>query len=249
MLCSTYLIPAISFCLYRTCQKCSYMGFLDTPALSVFCPDCNKMYCTNCHRPEHGKKTCEQVKADEDRAKDPVHMAHEKMSAAVTRRCPKCLVAFVKHDGCNKMTCSVNGCNTKSCYLCGVQVPGYSHFCQHARPNKATPCRCGKPCELFTSTKAMVERDRMLRQQAGRKVLEEAGMDPGEINAILASPPKKKLAAKKKARPVPPVVPMAPLPIDEPAQNNNNNDDVAQNDNDDDVWNDEDDHRCGCIIL
>ena len=51
---------------------------------------------------------------------------------------------------------------------------------------------------------------------------------------------------------------MAPLPVDEPAQNNNNGDgvgeggrdDIAQNDNNDDVWNDEEDgRRCGCIIL
>ena len=119
-------------------------------------------------------------------------MAHEKMSEAVTRRCPKCLTPFIKHDGCNKMTCRVKDCKTLSCYICGLEVQDYSHFCNHKHPNENVPCRCGKTCELFTSTEQMDRRDRIARGEAGRKVLQEAGFSPDRINDILQSPDAKK---------------------------------------------------------
>jgi len=44
------------------------------------------------------------------------------MSEAVIRKCPKCSMAFVKQDGCNKMTCR---CRTTQCYLCRATNIGY----------------------------------------------------------------------------------------------------------------------------
>ena len=183
------------------------MGFLDAPCATVDCPGCNETYCTKCKRVSHGKKTCQQVKAEEDILKNPVHLAHEKMSQATIRRCPSCLTSYSKLDGCNKIRCKAPGCNTLSCYLCEVQIQDYSHFCNHTRTSK-NPCPCGKPCELWTSTDKMHRRDREARRKAGRKVLEDAGMAPDKIEQVLASPPAKK--APPRVAPVQPVSPQAP---------------------------------------
>ena len=169
-----------------------------------------------CHRVSHGEKTCEEVKAEEEILKNPVHRAHEKMSAATIRRCPTCLVCYSKLDGCNKMTCRSPGCNTLSCYLCQEKIEGYSHFCNHKRTSKK-PCPCGKLCELWTSTDEMIRLDREARRKAGRDVLEAAGMAPEKIELVLASPPGKKKAAP---RGVPqPASPAAAVPVLNPRQN------------------------------
>ena len=134
------------------------------------------------------------------RLKDPKHRAHEAMSQATKRFCPNCTQEYIKGDGCNKITC--NKCNQLSCYLCGEKVNDYSHFCNHKLPLGVTQCPCGKACGLFTSTKAMEEIDRAKRQEAGRKVLVEAGItDEEEIVSILASPTKKKSSASNTAAP------------------------------------------------
>ena len=134
------------------------------------------------------------------RLNDPKHRAHEAMSQATKRFCPNCTQEYIKGDGCNKITC--NKCNQLSCYLCGEKVNDYSHFCNHKLPLGVTQCPCGKACGLFTSTKAMEEIDRAKRQEAGRKVLVEAGItDEEEIVSILASPTKKKSSASNTAAP------------------------------------------------
>ncbi|KAL3912974.1 MAG: hypothetical protein SGILL_006675, partial [Bacillariaceae sp.] len=182
-----------------TCKKCNSFGVLEDDTIKiVYCQQCNTNYCRMCHRVAHMRKTCEEIQAEEDRAKDPVNKAHEAMSKAVTRHCPKCLTPFVKHDGCNKMTCNVVGCGKKSCYLCGVEVQDYEHFCNHKLRGKNIPCPCGKPCRLFTSTEEMIERDRKARQEAGRKVLEADGLNEERIRDILQSPDAKKKAESEK---------------------------------------------------
>lgn len=180
-----------------------------------------RRYCTMCHRVSHGQKTCEEVKAEEGILKNPVHRAHEKMSAATIRRCPTCFVNYSKLDGCNKMTCKSPGCNTLSCYLCQVKIEGYSHFCSHKRTSEK-PCPCGKTCELWTSTDKMIRLDREARRKAGRDVLEAAGFRPDKIELVLASPPGKKKAAPRVVPPAAPpaaVAPAAPAVAVAPALN------------------------------
>jgi hypothetical protein len=46
-------------------------------------------------------------------------LVEEAISAAKIRKCPNCKKAFIKSDGCNKITC---GCGTKSCYIWYVVV-------------------------------------------------------------------------------------------------------------------------------
>lgn len=66
------------------------------------------------------------------------------MSAAMIRKCNKCQTPFIKEEGCNKMTCTRNGCHNIQCYVCSKSC-GYDHF------NDAS--RGGKPgnCPLFES--------------------------------------------------------------------------------------------------
>ena len=176
--------------LLRICPTCAYMGFVERQYKIMTCPECEVTYCTSCNQVEHPKKTCDDAQRERKRLNDPVFRAHEIMSTAVKRRCPKCAVEFIKSDGCNKMRCK---CGTLSCYLCGLKIKDYSHFCAHTGA-----CKCKKNrCKLWTSTQAMEERDRMARQEAGRKELQAAGMPEDEIQRILASPPIKKKATSR----------------------------------------------------
>lgn len=69
-------------------------------------------------------------------------------TAAVKRTCPRCMLSFVKSSGCNKLVCN---CGYTMCYICRQEITskeGYSHFCQHFRPNGG---RCGEceRCDLY----------------------------------------------------------------------------------------------------
>jgi len=200
----------------RTCPTCAYIGFIERNFPWILCPECDTQYCTACNDVYHHGKTCEDVRREKERLKDPRHMAHEAMSKACKRFCPHCDQEYIKGDGCNKITCSKPDCKKLSCYLCGDKIDGYSHFCNHKLPPGKTTCTCGKPCRLFTSTGDMEQLDRKKRQEAGLKVLAEAGIkDEKKIRTILASPPKGNLQKKKAAIPVQPAVerpqPVAPI--------------------------------------
>jgi TRIAD3 protein (E3 ubiquitin-protein ligase RNF216) len=147
-----------------------------------------------CNEKDHPNISCQEVAKEKARLANPTHRAHEAMTKAVTRLCPTCSKEYVKHDGCNKMTCT---CKTKSCYLCGVKVDSYDHFCRHKKIGQLA-CHCGKTCELFTSTERMEAWDRKARYKAGKKVLKETGMDKKEIRRFLKRPEKKKAPPKKK---------------------------------------------------
>jgi len=190
-----------------TCPECAHIGFTDGNFPWIHCPECDIKYCTGCNEIFHKNQTCLDVRRAKERLKDPKHRAHEAMSQACKRFCPHCKQEYMKGDGCNKITCK---CKKLSCYLCGEKVPGYSHFC--GCRNK---CSCGKKCRLFTSTQSMESVDQRKRQEAGRKVLVEAGItDEKNILSILASPPKKKQAA---AAPKPHDIPVPHQPAGAPA--------------------------------
>jgi len=197
----------------RTCPTCAYIGFIERNFPWILCPECDTQYCTACNDVYHHGRTCEDVRREKERLKDPRHMAHEAMSKACKRFCPHCNQEYIKDDGCNKITCSKPDCKKLSCYLCGDKIDGYSHFCNHKLPAGKTTCTCGKPCRLFTSTGDMEKMDRAKRQEAGRKVLADAGIDDEEkIRTILASPPKGNVLKKKAAIPAQPAV-ARPQPV------------------------------------
>jgi hypothetical protein len=53
------------------------------------------------------------------------HAVEEAMTEALISKCNRCRRAFLKDEGCNKMTCS---CGNKQCYVCGKDVKDYDHF-------------------------------------------------------------------------------------------------------------------------
>jgi len=147
------------------------------------------MYCTQCCQVAHKSKTCKE--AEQDRTSDIFRRAEEAMTKATVRRCPnpKCQKEFQKLDGCNKMTCT---CKTLSCYLCEMDITtiGYTHFCAKM------DCQCEK-CHLWGKFE---ETDKVNRRMAGRKVLEDAGIDSEEIDRFLTSPQEKKRSTKTQPR-------------------------------------------------
>jgi hypothetical protein len=135
--------------------------------------------------------------------KSPEHRAHEAMSRAVKRVCPHCDQEYVKGDGCNAIRCK---CGKLSCYLCGQKIENHSHFGRDK-------------CEMFTRKKPMAAMNEKKRQEAGRKVLAEAGItDEEKILAILASPPKGNLGQKKAAIPAQLTLPAETLVVARPRQ-------------------------------
>ncbi|CAD0086523.1 unnamed protein product, partial [Aureobasidium vineae] len=98
-------------------------------------PTCNITSCRKCKEKTHIPDSCEenQRKRDKDNALSHRHRIEEARSKALIRNCNKCNQAFIKSDGCNKITCS--HCGNLQCYLCGVDVTAnYAHF--HAADSK-----------------------------------------------------------------------------------------------------------------
>ncbi|KAG9655159.1 hypothetical protein KCU64_g6732, partial [Aureobasidium melanogenum] len=92
-------------------------------------PTCNITSCRKCKEETHIPDSCEenQRKRDKESALSHRHRIEEARSKALIRNCNKCKQAFIKSDGCNKMTCSQ--CGNLQCYLCGVDVTAnYAHF-------------------------------------------------------------------------------------------------------------------------
>ncbi|KAH0371685.1 hypothetical protein KCU65_g1792, partial [Aureobasidium melanogenum] len=92
-------------------------------------PACSITSCRKCKEKTHIPDSCEenQRKRDKESALSHRHRIEEARSKALIRNCNKCKQAFIKSDGCNKMTCSQ--CGNLQCYLCGVNVTAnYAHF-------------------------------------------------------------------------------------------------------------------------
>ncbi len=97
----------------ESCPYCPFAMVIENPDEKLFrClnPDCNKVTCRNCKRPDHIPKRCDEVA--EAFKLDKHHAIEEAMSAALMRRCPKCTKPYLKEFGCNKIT--VGYCETVS---------------------------------------------------------------------------------------------------------------------------------------
>jgi hypothetical protein len=74
-----------------TCPAgCGYMGFSDAEYPCIECPTCAKQYCTSCNEEVHIGKTCDDVRMEIQRLKDPKQRAQEAMREACKRCCPHC---------------------------------------------------------------------------------------------------------------------------------------------------------------
>ncbi|KJA18481.1 hypothetical protein HYPSUDRAFT_144920, partial [Hypholoma sublateritium FD-334 SS-4] len=111
---------------------------------------CGVISCRKCKKSDHAPKTCDEAEADKHL--DGRHTIEEAMTAALMRNCPKCKKAFIKDEGCNKMTCPT--CRTLSCYVCRAVITGYEHFdqvrglpihLQHSLSASRPPSLCRPP--------------------------------------------------------------------------------------------------------
>ncbi|KAF6759266.1 hypothetical protein DFP72DRAFT_1102545 [Ephemerocybe angulata] len=99
---------------------------------------CGVVSCRLCGKKEHVPKTCKEM--EDDRHLDGRIAIEEAMTKALMRSCPKCGKAFIKTDGCNKMTCPQ--CQTLSCYICKQEIKGYDHFHTGGRRKLGGPSKC-----------------------------------------------------------------------------------------------------------
>ncbi|KAF8879405.1 hypothetical protein BD779DRAFT_1156124 [Infundibulicybe gibba] len=104
---------------------------------------CGVVSCRGCKKLDHVPKSC--TEAEEDKHLDGRHAIEEAMTRALMRNCPKCQKAFIKEQGCNKMTCP--SCRTLSCYICRQIIKGYDHFNQN--PHAPTSSRGANKCLLW----------------------------------------------------------------------------------------------------
>ncbi|KAF7903202.1 uncharacterized protein EAF01_006251 [Botrytis porri] len=100
-------------------------------------PDCEKVSCRLCKLESHIPMTCEEnTRANGLSIRRQIE---EAMSAAMIRTCNKCGTPFVKEEGCNKMTCTRNGCYNVQCYVCSKSC-NYDHFNDVRRGGKDGNC-------------------------------------------------------------------------------------------------------------
>lgn len=96
--------------------------------------DCERVSCRLCKLDSHIPKSCEEFAKENGLSIR--RQIEEAMSEALIRKCNKCGTPFVKEEGCNKMTCTRNGCMNIQCYVCSKSC-GYDHFNDPGRGGKA----------------------------------------------------------------------------------------------------------------
>lgn len=127
--------------------------------------DCGKVSCRLCKAETHIPKSCEEYARENGLSIR--RQIEEAMTAALIRTCNKCGTPFVKELGCNKMTCTRNGCYNVQCYVCSKSC-SYDHFNDTNRGGK------DGNCPLFESVEERHEEEvRKAEFEAIRKVREE----------------------------------------------------------------------------
>ena len=111
-------------------------------------PDCEIISCRLCKLESHIPKTCEEHAKDNGLSIR--RQIEEAMSAALIRRCNKCITPFVKEEGCNKMMCTRNGCGNIQCYVCSKSCD-YAHFNDKSRGGRDGQCPSVFHTSLLTS--------------------------------------------------------------------------------------------------
>ncbi|KAI1722365.1 cutC family domain-containing protein [Ditylenchus destructor] len=142
------------------CTKCGIAMEMEVPR------EVNKVFkCLSC---SHAYCSCKEAEA---KAKDKENTRHQleiRLNEAIIRKCPRCNLAFVKSEKCNKMTCR---CGLTMCYICRKTGIDYDHFCNHARdprfPGKCDHCKEPK-CLLWEDYTKYDE-------NAKKEILKEAG--------------------------------------------------------------------------
>jgi TRIAD3 protein (E3 ubiquitin-protein ligase RNF216) len=163
-------------------------------------PDCERISCRLCKLESHIPKSC--VENAKDNGLSIRRQIEEAMSEALIRKCNKCGTPFVKEEGCNKMTCTRNGCFNVQCYICSKSC-NYDHF--------NDPQRGGKlgNCPLFESTQQRHDDD---VRKAEKDALEKIGAEHPEyseedlkiqVSEAVLKDDERRRANDPRARPVP----------------------------------------------
>ncbi|RXW21484.1 hypothetical protein EST38_g4390 [Candolleomyces aberdarensis] len=123
---------------------------------------CGVTSCRSCKKKDHRPYPCEQ---------DRRLTIEESMTKALLRNCPSCPNAFIKEDGCNKMTCP--GCGTTSCYVCRKRINnGYNHFYNNHRRGIAANGRCplwdAKPLQELHTQEVQAAYERIIIAEQGQ---------------------------------------------------------------------------------
>ncbi|CAL3962936.1 unnamed protein product [Diplocarpon coronariae] len=114
-----------------------YPPIEDNSEFTCQAPDCERVSCRRCRLDSHTPKSCAEYAKDNGLSVR--RQVEEAMSAAMIRKCNKCDTPFVKEEGCNKMTCTSNGCRNIQCYVCHKSCD-YSHFNDQNRGGKVGNC-------------------------------------------------------------------------------------------------------------
>ncbi|KAH8696640.1 hypothetical protein BGW36DRAFT_189411 [Talaromyces proteolyticus] len=114
------------------CPFCDYIAICpsvdENKEFNCENPDCEKVSCRLCRHETHIPQTCDEAK--KERGVPERRVVEEAMTQALIRTCPKCKVAIIKEDGCNKIQCR---CGTLICDVCKEDITkvGYNHFAPH----------------------------------------------------------------------------------------------------------------------
>ncbi|KAJ7097846.1 hypothetical protein B0H15DRAFT_773241 [Mycena belliarum] len=154
------------------CPFCEYKCVIENEQEKLFrCGNeeggCGAVSCRQCKQLDHLPKSCKEM--EEDKTLDGRHTIEEAMTRALMRNCPQCQKAFIKEQGCNKMTCP--NCLALSCYICRKLITGYEHFAQQpGQPLVASSSKAGAKCPLWD---AVEQRHAEEVTEAAKKALEE----------------------------------------------------------------------------
>ncbi|KAJ6623544.1 hypothetical protein B0H10DRAFT_1786528 [Mycena sp. CBHHK59/15] len=169
------------------CPFCEYKCVIENEQEKLFtCRNeeggCAVVSCRQCKKLDHLPKSCKEM--EEDKHLDGRHTIEEAMTRALMRNCPKCQKAFIKEQGCNKMTCP--NCMSLSCYICRKLITGYEHFAQQPGHPALASTSKGK-CVLWDA----VEQRHADEAKAAKKALKEykrANPDVDEANLKVELP-------------------------------------------------------------
>ncbi|KAL9112956.1 MAG: hypothetical protein Q9227_002821 [Pyrenula ochraceoflavens] len=120
-----------------------------SPLFRCRSPTCSRPSCLTCHKAWHDPHICHEVLLGSLR-----NTVEAARTAVVKRVCPHCGLAFVKSNGCNKLTCP---CGYSMCYVCRQDLSSprvgssaaYMHFCGHFRPAGWGSCNECNKCDMY----------------------------------------------------------------------------------------------------